>query len=163
MILAPRHPERTEDVQQLVLQRDLSAIRLSQWRLAPVAISPDAVLLVDTVGELSSLYALAHVAFVGGSLIPHGGQNPLEPAGFGVPVVMGPSYENFRGMVDAMTTANAIRMVSHETVCDTLETLLNGSGDDGLGARGQAFAASMTGATGRTVALLLALVQERSR
>jgi 3-deoxy-D-manno-octulosonic-acid transferase len=162
MILAPRHPERTNAVETLALALGLTVVRLSRWRLASAPIPPGAVLLVDTVGELSSLYALATLAFVGGSLIPHGGQNPLEPAGFGVPVVMGPSYENFRGMVDAMVEAKAIRMVTRENLCKALQDLLNGEGVDGLGQRGRDFARSMTGATGRTVTALVQLLQQRS-
>ncbi len=161
MILAPRHPQRADVVEQLAKDRGLAAIRLSLWRLAPDAITPESVLIVDTVGELSSLYALANVAYVGGSLVPHGGQNPLEPAQFGVPVVMGPSYENFRGIVDGMVREQAIRMVTERDVCDVLESLLYGSGDS-MGRRGKTFAASMMGATGRTVDALVALL-ERAR
>jgi 3-deoxy-D-manno-octulosonic-acid transferase len=163
MILAPRHPERTAAVEQLAADRKIIAIRLSQWRLAPSEIPPHAILLVDTVGELSSLYTLASVAFIGGSLIPHGGQNPLEAARFGVPVVMGPSYENFRGMVDAMVAAQAIQRVTRQTLCAALQQLLSGSHDDDLGERGRAFAASMTGATERTVAALTHLLDRSAR
>ncbi|SEC10087.1 3-deoxy-D-manno-octulosonic-acid transferase [Terriglobus roseus] len=162
MILAPRHPERTAAVEHLARERGLTATPLSQWRLAAATTAPGAVLLVDTVGELSSLYALATIAFVGGSLIPHGGQNPLEPASFGVPVVMGPSYANFRGMVDAMVQAHAIRMVAREDLCVSLEQLLT-THDEELGERGRLFAASMTGATDRTVAALVQLLERGAR
>nr|WP_083347206.1 3-deoxy-D-manno-octulosonic acid transferase [Terriglobus roseus] len=161
MVLAPRHPERAGVVEQLIVERGLQAIRLTAWRMEPSPILGGAVLLVDTVGELSSLYALASVAFVGGSLIPHGGQNPLEPARLGVPVVMGGSYQNFRGMVDAMQRDNAIRMVTRESLCSALSELMT-RGDDGLGQRGRLFAASMIGATERTVATLLSVVRERA-
>jgi len=161
MVLAPRHPERAGAVEQLIVERGLQAIRLMVWRMEPSPILDGAVLLVDTVGELSSLYALASVAFVGGSLIPHGGQNPLEPARLGVPVVMGGSYQNFRGMVDAMQRDNAIRMVTRESMCDVLDELMT-CGDDDLGERGRVFAASMLGATERTVSALLSLMRERA-
>src|SRR5437016_8046014 len=69
------------------------------------------LLLLDTIGELAAIYALAHLAFVGGSLVEHGGHNILEPAQFGVPVVIGPHYENFRDMVDLFRAADAIRVV----------------------------------------------------
>ncbi|MEZ2347303.1 3-deoxy-D-manno-octulosonic acid transferase [Terriglobus sp. RCC_193] len=159
MVLAPRHPERAGAVEQLVLERGLQAVRLTAWRMEPSSILGGAVLLVDTVGELSSLYALASVAFVGGSLIPHGGQNPLEPARLGVPVVMGGSYQNFRGMVDAMQREQAIRMVTREALCDVLDELMTRG--DGMGERGRLFAASMIGATERTVAALLSLLPGR--
>jgi 3-deoxy-D-manno-octulosonic-acid transferase len=161
MILAPRHPERAGAVKQLIVERGLQAIRLTAWRMEPSPILSGAVLLVDTVGELSSLYALATVAYVGGSLILHGGQNPLEPARLGVPVVMGGSYQNFRGMVDAMQRDKAIRMVTRESLCGALDELMT-RGDDGMGERGRLFAASMLGATERTVVALVSLVQERA-
>lgn len=161
MVLAPRHPERAAAVEQLIVERGLQAVRLTVWRMEPSPILGGTVLLVDTVGELSSLYALASVSFVGGSLIPHGGQNPLEPARMGVPVVMGGSYQNFRGMVDAMQRDNAIRMVTRESLCGALDELMT-RGDDGLGERGRLFAASMLGATERTVMALLSLMQERA-
>ncbi|MEK6397311.1 MAG: 3-deoxy-D-manno-octulosonic acid transferase [Terriglobus sp.] len=162
MVLAPRHPERAAAVEQLIVERGLQPIRLTAWRMEPSPILNHAVLLVDTVGELSSLYALASVAYVGGSLIPHGGQNPLEPARLGVPVVMGGSYENFRGMVDAMQRTGAILMVTRETLYAALDVLLT-LGDQGMGERGRVFAASMLGATERTVAELVRLVQERAQ
>jgi len=163
MILAPRHPERAEAVEQIAKDQRLTIFRLSRWRIAPGPIPLGAILLVDTVGELSSLYALASVAFIGGSLVPHGGQNPLEAARFAVPVVMGPSYENFRGMVDAMATAQAIRLVTRETICDTLQALLKAPQDSALGERGRAFAASMTGATERTVTALVELLNRSAQ
>ena len=69
------------------------------------------VVLLDTVGDLASIYGIAELAFVGGSLLPKGGHNPLEPAQFGVPIVMGPSYENFRAIVEEMREANAISIL----------------------------------------------------
>ena len=72
------------------------------------------VVLVDTIGDLAAVYGVADVAFVGGSLVRKGGHNPLEPAQFGVPVVMGSSFENFRDVVTKLQEAGGIRMVSDE-------------------------------------------------
>jgi len=92
MLLAPRHPDRTGEIGAL-----LSASEL-KWRLrsegAPVG-NTDQVLLIDTLGELGALTGLADIAFIGGSLVPHGGHNPLEAAAFGVPVLTGPHRFNF--------------------------------------------------------------------
>ena len=63
-------------------------------------LQPGQIVLLDTIGELASVYSLAAVAFVGGSLVPAGGHNPLEPAQFGVPIVMGPHYANFRAIAE---------------------------------------------------------------
>ncbi len=163
MILAPRHPERVPQVEQLATERAVPIVKLSVWRLAPAPISSDRVLLVDTVGELSALYSLAHVAFVGGSLIPHGGQNPLEPAQFGVPVVMGSSYENFRCVVAGMQAAHIITIVDSKTLADTLEASLAQDTPEEQQQRSRDFFASEAGATARTIAALLPLLKERAQ
>jgi len=161
MIFAPRHPERAVDVKRIAEERGLPAWLLNEWRMEAAQINEGDVLIVDTVGELASLYALARVAFIGGSLVPHGGQNPLEPARFGVPVVMGPSYENFRDIVSAMQNENAICMVTRDSVCTALQRLVTES-DNGQGERGRVFASSMLGATQKCVAVLLPLLKERA-
>ena len=145
------------------MERSLLTLRLSAWRLSPKPILSCSVLLVDTVGELSALYSLAHTAFVGGSLIPHGGQNPLEPAQFGVPVIMGSSYENFRGIAAGMQTARTLTIVGEDTLCETLKTSLTEEFPDEQRQRSRDFFASEAGATARTVAALLPLLMERAR
>lgn len=82
MILAPRHPERFDAVATLLTQMGIPFWRRSLWNGEPITAG---VFLVDTIGELAALYALADVAFVGGSLVPRGGHNILEPAQHGVP------------------------------------------------------------------------------
>jgi 3-deoxy-D-manno-octulosonic-acid transferase len=93
LLLAPRHPERADEVEELIRGRGLAAVRRS--RLSAEA-PPGAVVILDTVGELATLYALAEVVFVGGSLVPVGGHNLLEPAMHGKPVLTGPYTSNFR-------------------------------------------------------------------
>jgi 3-deoxy-D-manno-octulosonic-acid transferase len=91
LMLVPRHPQRFESVANLLNRRGIRFDR----RSAAQAVRPDAqVLLVDTVGELAALYAAADAAFVGGSLVPVGGHNLLEPAALGVPVITGPFNAN---------------------------------------------------------------------
>ncbi len=95
LVLVPRHPERTGDVAALLENSGLRYCRrtdLSEGRM----LMDGEVLLVDTVGEMMNLYALADIAFVGGSLVPLGGHNLLEPASVGVPTVFGPHMANFR-------------------------------------------------------------------
>ena len=75
---------------------------------------PETVLLLDTVGELSSAYAAADLAFVGGSLVPKGGHNVLEPAWHGVPTIVGPHMENFREIADAFLAGDALIQVAGE-------------------------------------------------
>src|SRR5262249_51625789 len=96
MILAPRHPERFEQVAGLLENLSLRFWRRSLWAGQSLA---GGVLLLDSIGELASLYALADVAFVGGSLVARGGHNIIEPAQYGVPIMVGTHYENFRDMI----------------------------------------------------------------
>jgi len=104
MILAPRHPERFDDVAILLRQLEIPSFRRSQWNGQALA---GGVLLVDTIGELAALYALADVAFVGGSLVPRGGHNIIEPALHGVAIVTGNHTENFRGIVGVAAHSDA--------------------------------------------------------
>ena len=152
LLIAPRHPQRFDEVVGLVGER---AVRVSEWMKAPRGIDVGEVLVLDTLGSLAAVYELAAVAFVGGSLVARGGHNPLEPARFGVPVVMGPSYENFREIVEAMRAAGAIRVVAPGDLAEALA----GSADSPMGERGRVFYESMAGATGRTVRALLELVK----
>jgi 3-deoxy-D-manno-octulosonic-acid transferase len=93
LLLAPRHPERAGEVEALIRERGLLAARRSRL---PADGAPGAVIILDTVGELAALYALAEIVFVGGSLVPIGGHNVLEPAMRGKPVLVGPHMSNFR-------------------------------------------------------------------
>lgn len=105
LVLAPRHPERWNEVAGRLDSRGLQVIRRSVF---PATGSPDIVLL-DSLGELAGLYRLATAAFIGGTLVPTGGHNPLEAARFGVPVAAGPSMHNFREMAEQFDRAAAWR------------------------------------------------------
>jgi 3-deoxy-D-manno-octulosonic-acid transferase len=100
LVLAPRHPERADDAAGEAASRGLAHHLLSAGN--DRAASGADVLVVDTVGELAALYGLAHVAFVGGSLVPVGGHNVLEPAAAGVPVIFGPHTHHFAEPVEAL-------------------------------------------------------------
>ncbi len=121
MILAPRHPERFDDVAILLQQLGIPSFRRSQWQGESLA---GGVLLVDTIGELAALYALADVAFVGGSLVPRGGHNIIEPAQHGVAIVTGNHTENFRDIVALFQSRDAVRIVSLAELPLTLMQLL---------------------------------------
>ncbi|MBT9333194.1 3-deoxy-D-manno-octulosonic acid transferase [Paracidobacterium acidisoli] len=159
MVLAPRHPERFEAVAQLLSAQDIPWLRRSQWMEAPGPVPAGTIFLLDSIGELASLYALAAVAFVGGSLVSAGGHNPLEPAQFGVPVVMGPSCENFRGIVAKLWEHDAICVTRPEELRQTLARLLeDASFAQSLGARARQVFESEAGATARAADALTALV-----
>ncbi|HVR99449.1 MAG TPA: 3-deoxy-D-manno-octulosonic acid transferase, partial [Thermoanaerobaculia bacterium] len=108
LVLAPRHPERWDEVADLLRARGIETVRRSQ----PERSGRPAVLLLDSLGELAGLYRTAAAAFVGGTLVPTGGHNPLEPARVGVPVAVGPSMHNFRDMAEQFDRAGAWRRVA---------------------------------------------------
>jgi 3-deoxy-D-manno-octulosonic-acid transferase len=157
MVLAPRHPERFEHVAALTRELKLPLVQRSSWDGAPVA--RGSVFLLDTIGELGSIYGLAKLAFVGGSLVVAGGHNPLEPARFAVPVIMGPHYANFREVVELLRIANALRVVERREVAEVLASLLDDTNAaTAMGAQGAAIFRQQTGATGRVVEAVLQLL-----
>ena len=106
MILAPRHPERWSVVAELLEGSGLKYWRRSKWQPGGEKLGAG-VFLLDSIGELASVYALAQLAFVGGSLVPRGGHNILEPAQHGVAILVGPHTENFREIVSLFINAGA--------------------------------------------------------
>jgi 3-deoxy-D-manno-octulosonic-acid transferase len=109
MILAPRHPERSAAVAAEARAQGVPLQLRSAWTPGE-AIVPG-IFLLDTTGELASLYPLATAAFIGGTLVPTGGHNILEPAQAGCPIVIGPSMENFAEIAGRFLQANALIQV----------------------------------------------------
>ncbi|WP_281646910.1 lipid IV(A) 3-deoxy-D-manno-octulosonic acid transferase [Parendozoicomonas sp. Alg238-R29] len=108
LIVVPRHPERFDAVYELLKNEEWNISRRSTN--APVTPETD-VLLGDTMGELLRMYATADLAFVGGSLVEHGGHNPLEPAALGLPIVSGPHVFNFQEVTATLEEAGALTTV----------------------------------------------------
>jgi 3-deoxy-D-manno-octulosonic-acid transferase len=183
LVLAPRHPERFGLVESVV--SEFCYVKASDWRGAnegnpPFAKGakdgpPDSVdeppnsasgqleiVLLDTIGDLAAVYGVADVAFVGGSLVPRGGHNPLEPAQFGVPVVMGRSWENFRDIVGKMQDEYALRGVRDKEDLERVlvELLTDRVQAKAMGERGRAVFEAQSGATGRAVEALVAMVRQ---
>ena len=163
LIVAPRHPERWDDVARLVDRRRFGLLRRSALDIDALAESetvredrrPDVVLL-DSLGELAGLYRIARGAFIGGTLVPTGGHNPLEPACFGVPVVVGPSMHNFRDMARRFDDARAWHQIDDPAGLAGVwsEWLDRPDEAAALGRRGLALLEENRGAVGRTVELL---------
>jgi 3-deoxy-D-manno-octulosonic-acid transferase len=152
MVLAPRHPERFGAVAALLAKSGISWVRRSDWRPEISPLKPGEIVLLDTIGELASVYSLASVAFVGGSLIPAGGHNPLEPAQFGVPIVMGPHYFNFRAITEDLLAHQALSICAKEELAATLIALLEDSAAaQAMGERARQVFSSQAGATDRCV------------
>ena len=101
LVIAPRHPERFREVEKLLSDRSVAYVRRSDLKPGTHGASQERqVVLLDSMGELATLYALASVVFIGGSLVPTGGHNILEPALFRKPILFGPSMSNFREMAE---------------------------------------------------------------
>ncbi len=158
MILAPRRPERSPAVAALLEHMSIRFWRRSEWKDEALS---GGVFLLDTIGELGALYALADVAFVGGSLLPHGGHNILEPAQHGVATVVGNHTENFRDIVSLFRSRGAVRIVGPaELPLVLLELLANDAERRALGQRAAETMRSQIGATARTASELEKLLAQ---
>ncbi len=151
LVLVPRHPQRFDAVAERCAEAGLAAARRSrnEWPGGETA-----VYLGDTMGELLALYGAADLAFVGGSLVPVGGHNLLEPAALGVPVLSGPALANFEDVAEALREADALVEVADEAA---LAAALGRLFDDPaerrrLGEAGRALVATRRGALARTLA-----------
>ena len=158
LILAPRHPERFDAVAQLLADRGFVFSRRSSGDVIPL--DADAF-LIDTIGELARTYRMATVAIIGGSLVPTGGHNPLEPAVWGVPVLSGPHVFNFEEVYDEMTGAGGARLVADSA---ELRVAVSAWLDEpelavAAGCAGRRVVERNRGATARTVSALVELVQ----
>ena len=160
LLLAPRHPERFDEVTDLVRKSGSPFFRCSQLTQATEPIFGGTILILDTIGDLAAIYRLATVAFVGGSLVPRGGHNPLEPAQFGVPVLMGSSVENFRSIVEKLQTAGALVCEKDPAALeqDLMELLSHPDRVRTMGEQGRGVFEEQQGATARAVDAVLRLI-----
>jgi 3-deoxy-D-manno-octulosonic-acid transferase len=163
LVIAPRHPERFGEVEELV--------RAEGWKVAKrsdLAIDAEPrvdVVIVDTIGELATLYQIGTIVFVGGSLVATGGHNVLEPAVFGKPIVFGPHMENFLEIADAFVSNGAgVQLSTDEQLEEVFVDLM---GDPvrraRLGAAARALVEANRGANEKSVAVLSALLPQETR
>lgn len=156
LILVPRHPERGEDVAAVAAAAQFSAPRRSRGE------PPEGpVWIADTLGELGLWYRLARGAYLGGSLVPHGGQNPLEPARLSLPVAFGPHTANFAEVVEVLLASGAAtRVTSAEALAAwTLRIVAEPTWATTCGKAGAEAAGQGTAALDQTVAALLPLLR----
>ena len=152
MILAPRHPERFVEVAALLSKLGVRFWKRSLWSGEPIA---GGVFLVDTIGELAVLYSLGTLAFVGGSLVPRGGHNIIEPAHYGVPIIVGTHTDNFRDIVSLFQSRNAVKVVGPaELPLAFMELISDETERVALGRRAAETLRAQQGATQRTLAAL---------
>ncbi|MBL8751149.1 MAG: 3-deoxy-D-manno-octulosonic acid transferase [Planctomycetes bacterium] len=159
-VLVPRHPERAASVCAALEALGRPTVRWSTVGSTLPALDPRTVVVVDTIGQLQRFYSACDVAFVGGSLVPHGGQNMLEPAAQGRAVIFGPHTTNFRRDVELLREADAVLQVpSREAFPDELGRLLADAGlRAALGERAREVITKNQGATARTFDLVAGLL-----
>ncbi|MEL6897847.1 MAG: 3-deoxy-D-manno-octulosonic acid transferase, partial [Planctomycetota bacterium] len=172
LLLVPRHPERFQEVAKLLDESGIEWTRRSQIadpdnpadRTRTETVQP--VVLVDSIGELSSIWGLADIAFVGGSMGKRGGQNMIEPAAFGAAVSFGPKTSNFRGVVRLLLDHDAATVVRDAESMRSFvrECCENPAQSTAMGQRARETVLTQQGAVGKTINTLLPLLDDqRSR
>jgi len=153
LVLVPRHPERFDPVATLCRDRGLSVVLRSEKRACDDSTD---LFLVNTMGELKLFYGAADAAFVGGSLVPTGGHNVLEPAGLGIPVLFGPHMFNFDAIARNLVEAAAAVQVADKTslAAELLDILQNEMRRRRMGESGRSFVAENRGALDKTMGLI---------
>lgn len=179
LLLAPRHPQRFDEVARLIARSGFSFVRRSESRGSPRSSAPSSesaagsadaaartrgafdILLLDTLGELASVYRFAAVVFVGGSLVPRGGHNIIEPAAYAKPIIVGPHTENFRQIVSDFARADALMQIGatgndpvDELAREVSRLLTESECAQAMGERARDILRKNRGATDCTVALI---------
>ena len=167
LILVPRHIERANDVIKLIESAGLRCVRKTSLDKGEKIGEHkyETVILVDTVGELLTIYSIADGVFVGKSLVPQGGQNVMEPAGLAKPIIVGPHTFNFHEEVQVLKEANAIEIVQNELALLNKMMYLLEHPDDAreMGKRAQSVVMKQRGATDRNLKVLKKiLLKERT-
>jgi len=159
VVIVPRHPQRFDEVARMAAQRNLMLCRRSE--LGSAWVGPEVrILLGDSMGEMFAYYAACDVAFIGGSLLPLGGQNLIEACALGKPVLIGPHTHNFLAIsADAVAAGAALRVADATAMLNEARRLLQSDVERiVMGAKAKAFAQQHRGATARTMALLTSLL-----
>jgi 3-deoxy-D-manno-octulosonic-acid transferase len=164
LLLVPRHKDRFAAVADLLARRGVKFARRSGMTVDALPADTQ-VLLVDTIGELLALYASADVAFVGGSLMPIGGHNLLEPAALGLPVLTGPSHFNSKEIALLLLRRGAALQVANpEELAAALQRLLDEPAERRrIGSIGKAIVESNRGSVERLLALIEPALPEAHR
>ncbi|HEX7282100.1 MAG TPA: glycosyltransferase, partial [Vicinamibacterales bacterium] len=163
LVIAPRHPERFGEVEQLV--------RSEGWKTGKrtdLAIDSEPrvdVVVLDTIGELATVYQIGTVVFVGGSLVATGGHNVLEPAVFGKPIIFGPHMENFAEIAEAFVSNGAgVQLASEQQLDETFLSLMSDPVRRArLGAAARALVEANRGAKEKSVTVLADLLPRETR
>lgn len=161
LIITPRHPERFEDVADLLGQSGMAWQRRSELEAGGPA-SDARILLVDAVGELGAWWGTAHIAYVGGSMGKRGGQNMIEPAAYGAAVSFGPNTANFRDIVAMMLDRDAAVVVQDgkQLTSFVRRSIEEPEFAQRLGRQAQQLVLEQAGAADRTSEMIAALMED---
>ena len=153
LVIVPRHPQRFDAVVTLIERRSLRVVRRSENRAVP---SDTGIVVGDSMGEMLAYYAAADIAFIGGSLLPLGGQNLIEPLAVGTPVVIGPSSYNFSDVTrQAAASGAVIQCADADATIAEIDRLLNDrAAREAMAGAARRMLDEHRGATGRTIAYL---------
>ena len=159
LILAPRHPERFNEAEEILKRRNLNFIRRTEFTVDSSQLTVNSqqadIILLDTIGELSQLFSKADVTFIGGSLLPFGGHNILEPAYWGKPSIFGPHMENFPIAKDFLMEGAAIMVKDPGGLAAAIKDLLeNTEKAEHMGQKAKGIIDKNTGAVKKAVALV---------
>lgn len=159
LILAPRHPERFNEAEEILKKRNLNFIRRTDFTVDSSQLTVNSqqadIILLDTIGELSQLFSKADVTFIGGSLLPFGGHNILEPAYWGKPSIFGPHMENFPIAKDFLMEGAAIMVKDPGSLAAAIKDLLeNTEKAEHMGQKAKGIIDKNTGAVKKAVALV---------
>ncbi len=148
LVVAPRYVERSGKILALCEAAGVSA----RLRSAGPGLAPPQVVVLDTIGELAAAYRLATLAFVGGSFVRRGGQNVLEPAGQGKPVLFGPHMESFKDSVQVLVGRGGIQVATPDQLYHVARELLSRPDEiEALGAMAREAVGAIRGASARNV------------
>jgi len=167
LVIAPRHPQRFEEVAEILRKRGLPFIKRSEMQVSKDGVgSTDngnrragngepAVILLDTMGELPRVFSKCSIAFIGGSLVPHGGHNILEPAYWGKPMIFGPHMSNFPFAEEFIEKSAALRVMNPHDIADAVTDLLNNPEKaDAMGRNARTIINDNTGAVNKALELV---------
>jgi len=160
LLIAPRHPERFDLVEAILRRENIPAARRTSIPEGRNRVE-EPVLLLDTVGELACAYAAAGLAFVGGSLVPTGGHNILEPAWHGVPTVVGPHMKNFQEIADTFLAVDGLIQVAKEEELETVFMKFASSPDTfkAVGCKGKELFGRFGGASARNADTIISAIK----
>lgn len=150
LIIAPRHLQRVEEVERIVRKFSLRGVK----RTEGVSHSQWEIMILDTLGELASFYAFCDVAFVGGSLVPWGGHNLLEPAFYQKPVFFGPHMENFSFLAEKFVQSGAAQIVSTPEELEEMFLMKNPEHLEKMGTQAKETLDSLQGASGQILEIM---------